>query len=64
MSDVYEKLRLKALEEFDKFDNNENVNKSLNRVLSNSSDETDYETWLTSSECFSNDHSAILTKMI
>jgi hypothetical protein len=64
MSDVYEKLYLEELKEFDEFCQNEAVNKSLDATLSNSSDETDYEAWSAGCGRFLDDNYDILKKVL
>jgi len=64
MADIYEDLCQKALAEFDEFDRNEAVNKSLDFALSNSGSSNDHESWSAGSERFANDNYDVLKRWL
>jgi hypothetical protein len=63
-NDVYEAARQKALKEFDEIDKSEEVNKSLEFLLKNTSPPTDPAAWSKGSAQFADENYEAMSKWV
>ena len=64
MKDVYKEAMIEKLNEMSLINNNPKINDTLNIQLPNSSDLTDYDSWIEGSKRFAKDNYELLKEYI